>query len=710
MRLGLLAAGVCLGLVALTLIAYGSLLWGAEHEFVNFDDYEYVRDNPNVHAGLTPASAWWALTSLSANNWHPLTWISLQLDWQLWGKHPRGFLLTNVLVHAANTILLLLVLRRLSVPLWPAAAVAAFFAVHPLHVESVAWVTERKDVLSTFFWLLTMLAYIRYAERPGASRYILVMLCLTLGLMSKPMLVTLPCVLLLLDWWPLRRFSFSPPQAEACGYYSPPTTHHSPHDPHEPISTTRLLLEKVPLFALVAVACVLTIRAQGGVLGVAQEAVSLRVRVLNALVSYIAYLRQMVWPSKLTILYLHPGEKVSLVYALAAGTLLVGVTLAAACWWRSRPYLLLGWAWYLGTLVPVVGLLQVGQQARADRYTYIPLIGVFLASCWGAAQWMGDQRAGRLVLTAGTGALLVACIAVTRSQLKYWSNSTTLWDRALQVSGDDPHMHAVAVAQCLHCGELDDALRRARRFCELYPNNWRSHQFLGFALARLGKPDEARQSLERGLALEPDAIGMHRELASILWAQERIPAAFEQYAAIARLQPESAEGQHYRGIELQRLGKIDEAVYCLEEAVRLAPAGVLHHVDLALALEDKGDTTAAIGAYRDAIAINSRWPEYYDRLARILATHPDGSRRDGKEAIRRARAACSGVRWLTGQQYPPFLETLASAYAEAGSFEKAIETAQQARKLTGDRALLDRLSAALTCYEKGLPWRGGEKK
>jgi tetratricopeptide (TPR) repeat protein len=729
------ATAVCLGLVALTLIAYGSLFSGAEHEFVNFDDYQYVRDNPHVHAGLTPASVWWATTSLAANNWHPLTWMSLQLDWQIWGNRPRGFLLTNVLLHAANAVLLFVLLRRLTGAFWPAAAVAAFFVVHPLHVESVAWVTERKDVLSTLFWLLTMFAYVYYTERPRLGRYLLVLLCLTLGLMSKPMLVTLPCVLLLLDWWPLRRFSFSPP---------PLTTDHSPlTTDHSPLTTRWLLLEKVPFIALVAVACVLTIRAQGGLIGSAQEAVPLRLRVLNAMVSYVAYLRQMVWPNDLAILYLHPMENMSFIGALAAGALLACVTLTAVCWRRSKPYFLLGWLWYLGTLVPVIGLLQVGQQARADRYTYIPLIGIFLALCWGASVWLGVRRAGRLTLAATAMALLVACIVVTWSQLKYWRNSTTLWDRALQVSADDPHMHAVAVAQCLHEGELDDALKRAQTFCTLYPDSWRSHYFLGIALSRLGRLDEARQSLElglvlepnavavhkelarvllqlgkldearrsleRGLALEPESVAMHKELAGIFWAQERIPAAYEHYAAVARLQPHSAEGQNYRGIMLQRQGKIEEAIHCFEEAVRLAPRGVLHHVDLALALEDKGETAAAISVYRDALDIDPRWPDYCDRLARILATDPDASRRDGKEAIRRARAACSGYWCVRGREYPPFLTTLASAYAEASQFDQAVKTAEHARELAmkaGDRGLADRLTAALQRYNNGQPCRG----
>ncbi len=420
----------------------------------------------------------------------------------------------------------------------------------------------------------------------------------------------------------------------------------------------------------------------------------------------MAYLRQTFWPSGLGVLYPHPLDALPLSHGIAAGLLLVGVTLVVLFHGRRRPYLLVGWFWYLGTLVPVIGLLQVGPQARADRYTYVPLIGIFIALSWGAVAWLGGRRIGRVVLSVVTAALLVACMAATWSQLKYWRNSITLWDRALALSPHHLGLHWHVAKVCLREGDTDQAIARAeviRR--ELMPNDPGIYRFLATALARQGKGDEAVANLSQALKLEPDSAGIHKEIAGILLSQWRIPAAYEHYAAVARLQPNSAEGQHFQGLALQREGKIDAAVRCFEEAIRLDPRGVLHHVDLALALEDKGDSLGADQHYRLAYQMNTGWPEYYNRVARILATHPDASRRDGKEAIRRARVACT----VTNHRYPAFMETLAAAYAEAGLFKQAIATAERGRDLAievGDPNLAERFDSALRLYKNGQPSRG----
>ncbi len=629
-----LTVGISLGLVALTMIAFGDLLWSRKYDFVNFDDYEYVLKNDHVRVGWTAESLWWALTSLEAFNWHPLTWMSLQMDAHLFGTNPRAFHATNVLLHAANTVLLFLVLRRLTGAVWRSAAVAAFFALHPLHVESVAWIAERKDVLSTFFWMLTMLAYARYAEQPGSARYLLVVLCLMLGLMSKPMLVTLPCVLLLLDYWPLCRCPFSPPAGSLDNtgerHHSSLTTHHS--------SLTRLILEKLPLFLLAAVCCWLTIRAQNFLIDRSQTAYPFGARLLNALVSYVGYLGQMFWPSDLAILYLHPGTTISTAQGLAAGLLLAGITLVAVLWRRRRPYLLVGWLWYLGTLVPVIGLLQVGQQARADRYTYVPLIGIFIVLSWGAADWLGRRRFGRVALSAATAALLLSCTMATWCQVQHWRNSTTLWDRAVQVSRNNPRLYSIAAEVFLQSRDKTEAIqaiRHAEELCRLTPDDWEAHRLLALALQRAGRIDEAVERMAEAVKREPNNVEVRRQMARFYWEQQNIPAAYRELAEVARLEPECADAQHYLGTVLQQKGKLVEAVRCFQRAVQLAPGSPLYRCDLGFALEEVGNSYGARLQYKEAFASVPDWPAQHNQLARILATHSDALRRDGPEAIRR---------------------------------------------------------------------------
>jgi tetratricopeptide (TPR) repeat protein len=694
MRSSRLTVGISLGLAVLTMAAFGDLLWSRQYDFVNFDDYEYVLKNEYVRVGWTADSLWWGLTSLEAFNWHPLTWFSLQLDAHLFGTNPRAFHATNVMLHAANVVLLFLVLRRLTGAVWRSAAVAAFFALHPLHVESVAWVSERKDVLSTFFWMLTMLAYTRYAERPGTVRYMLVVLYLTLGLMSKPMLVTLPCVLLLLDYWPLCRCPFSPP--------APTGSADETGEPHH-ASLTRLILEKIPLFLLAAVCCWLTIRAQNYLIDRSQTAYPFGARLLNALVSYVGYLGQMFWPSDLAILYLHPGTTISTAQGLAAGLLLAGITLVAVLWRQRRPYVLVGWLWYLGTLVPVIGLLQVGQQARADRYTYVPLIGIFIVLSWGAAEWLGRRCLGRVALSAATAALLLGCALVSWSQVQHWRNSTTLWDRAVQVSGDAPAMCTIA-AKVFDQNKEPEGIRYAEKLCQVTPHDWRAYQILALLLRVDNRYDDAVEKMREAVKLEPNNVEVRKQMARFYWEQKNIPAAYRELAEVARLDPECADAQHYLGTVLQQKGKLVEAVRCFQRAVNLAPDSPLYHCDLAFALEEVGNSYGARLQYKEAFAKLPDWPARHDQLARILATHSDALRRDGPEAVRRAREAC----FVTGYKYPLYLETLAAAYAESGLFKEAIQTAQSAKELAvekGDGDLAKRLDRALHEYKKGRPSR-----
>jgi tetratricopeptide (TPR) repeat protein len=689
MRRYRLEIGTCLGLAALTLLAYGRVL-GRDYEFVNFDDYVYVRDNDQVHAGLTWDSLRWALTSYHAFNWHPLTWVSLQLDHQLYGLDPRGYHLTNLLLHAANSVLLFLALRRMTGAVWRCAFVAALFAVHPQHVESVAWVAERKDVLSTLFWMLTLAAYAGYAARPGVGRYLLVVLTLGLGLMSKPMLVTLPCVLLLLDYWPLARLRGQ--QAE-------------PGDPSRPrfapSSAGWLLLEKVPLFALVVGCCVLVLGAQKELIH-PEGLFPFRSRVLNGLESYVAYVRQMVWPGDLAVLYPHPRKNIVALHGLGAGLLLLGVTALTVKWRRKRPYLLVGWLWFLGTLVPVIGLIQVGMQARADRYTYIPLIGLFLALTWGVADLLAGRRYGRAVLAAAAAGVLAACTAVTMSQVGYWRNTTTLWDRVLAVNPDDAQLYYTAGIGYRANGQTDLAIAHFRKVVQLRPDLPDGRRLLARSLAEADRLDEAAEHLQILIQREPNGLEAHELLARVRWRQGKMPEAAAQFAEVARLQPGSAQAWRNLGLALHQQGEFGAAAQAFQRARQLHPDAVEYRCDLALTRYAEGDISGATALYREAVGLDPGWPQDFDRIAWDFATQANPRRRDPALAVLRAQQACQA----TGNAEPRFLHTLAAAYAAAGRFDEAVPTAEKALNLATSGNQLDlarEIEARLRLYRSRVP-------
>ena len=415
---------VCLFLVMATLAVY----WQVQNfDFVNFHDDDYVYENRHVKEGLTLESVTWAFTTIHAGNWHPLTWLSHMLDSHVYGMNSGRHHLTNLLFHIANTLLMFMVFRKMTDSLWQSGFVAGLFALHPLHVESVAWVSERKDVLSTFFWMLTKWSYIWYVEHPVVRRYILVVLFFALGLMSKPMLVTLPFVLLLLDFYPLNRFQFQQSDGSA--------------NAQQKSIALRLILEKTPLFVLVAMSSAITFYAQkhGGAVA-SLKVIPLKARVANALVSYANYIGKMVYPSKLTVLYPHPGM---LPWWKIAGAcfLLVSISFLAIRVVKQSPYFAMGWLWYLGTLVPVIGLVQVGSQSMADRYTYVPLIGIFIIIAWGIPELVAQWRYRKIWLATLATVILTILMAMTWKQVGYWKNSITLFEHTLKVTTNNALPH-----------------------------------------------------------------------------------------------------------------------------------------------------------------------------------------------------------------------------------------------------------------------------
>jgi tetratricopeptide (TPR) repeat protein len=516
----LLAAAVALAALALyaKVRAFG---------FLPYDDSQYVWENPVVRQGLTWRGAGWAFRTLFFANWHPLTWLSHMLDVELFGLDAGAHHLASAAIHAANAGLLLLVLARMTGAPWPSALVAALFALHPLHVESVAWVAERKDVLSTLLGFLMLGAYGLYARRPGAAAYLLVLLCLALSLMAKPMWVTAPFLLLLLDAWPLQRWEGSPLAPDA----------RCPASPRLPLR--HLVLEKLPLLALSAGSSAITAVAQqrGGALTTV-ELYGPGTRLANAVLSYARYLGKALWPADLAAFY--PFRPEGALAPLAAAVLLAAVTALAISRARSMPWLLVGWLWYLGTLVPVIGLVQVGSQAMADRYTYLPLVGVFLAAAFGLERAATRFPRARAAVAAATVLGLGALAAAAHFQIAHWRDQESLFRHSLAATGQNARAEHLLSQGLIAAGKLEEALPHAAAAARLDPENARAHRNLGYVLYRLGRVDEAIAALERAVALDPDDAEAHGNLGIAYGKRGRLADAMREMSIGAELRRRAA--------------------------------------------------------------------------------------------------------------------------------------------------------------------------
>jgi tetratricopeptide (TPR) repeat protein len=668
-------AWVCALLSVMVLAIYAPVYY---HDFLNYDDGDYVTENPNVIAGLTWKGLTWAFVNLHGEHtyWHPLTWVSHMLDCQLFGLHPGPHHLVNVLFHSANSVLLFLVLKRMTGAFGRSALVAALFALHPLQVDTVAWVTERKNVLSTLFWLLTRWAYIRYAKGrrqkaevrmqkpevggpwsvvrgpwslsplPSTLFYLLALFFFACGLMCKPALVTLPFVLLLLDYWPLRRLSFPPlhhSTTPSLHHSNTPSLHHSntPSLHHSNTPSLHLIWEKLPFLALAATASFITVAAHRELHSLSGSAAGLDWRLANAVVSYVRYLGKAFWPAHLAVFYPFPGAWPEETVA-ASGLLLLA--LSGLVIWRARvaPYWVTGWFWFLGVLVPMIGIIQAGEQAMADRFAYVPLIGLFIMVAWGAADLAG-RRPWAVAGLKWAGALaLSACAFLTSRQLPHWQNTVTLFEHALAVT----------------------------------PDNTTAHMVLGIGLHSQGWNERAMAEYRTAAALNPSGNTVHYNMGLLLHSQRKWQDAADQYELFIRLNSESPPDSskllycaHFNLVDvLSHLGRFREAVAHLREAVRLYPD--------------------------DVAALNN--------LAWVLASSNDPEIRNGAEAVRLAEHACK----LTRHQATLLVGTLAAAYAEAGRFADAVATAQKACALASkakDQALLKKNQELLELYRAGKP-------
>lgn len=584
-------------LILLPLLVY----WQVQSfEFINLDDPLYITENPVVRAGLSKQGLVWAFSFNDVSYWHPFTWLAHMLDCQLYGLHPKGHHLNNILLHIASTILLFLSLKSMTGQTWKSAAVAAAFSLHPLNVESVAWVANRKGLLSTFFWMLAIWSYARYAKSPRLGTYVMVIIAFALGLLSKPVVITLPFALLLLDYWPLARLRIGKPSTfNEIPIFSDITPKRA--------SILHLVAEKIPLFALSAATVYITYHSslQKGII-IARENLPLSLRIENAVVSYAKYLIKMVWPADLAVFYPFPQEFPLWQFAGAA-LLLIGIT-CFVFWNRRRaPYLVLGWFWYLGTLVPVIGLVQQGLwPAFADRFAYIPLIGLFISAVWGVSDLVGRNRLSQtLGFAAGSLAVLVMGIGAW-IQTDYWKNSITLFEHALAVTKDN-HLAHYALGQTLQkSGDLDGALFHFSKALQIMPENAQFHDALGAVLLEQGKPKEAVAHLSKAVELVPDYAVAHLHLGNALSAMGLDYDAIVHYLEAARIKP-FPEAHHNLGLTLAGQGKLDEAVYQYQQALSLKPDDAQVHNDLGVALFYQGKTKEAVFHFKEALRIK---PDY----------------------------------------------------------------------------------------------------
>ncbi len=506
---------ICVCLFVLTWIVYAQTL---RFDFVNYDDPRYVYQNTRITDGISIGNLAWAFSHIHSENWHPLTTITHMLDCQLHGLNAGWHHFSNVLLHSFAVVLLFVALKQMTGALWRSAFVSAVFAVHPLHVESVAWIAERKDVLSAFFFTLTLLAYSRYTSAPSIGRYLIVALVVALGLMSKPMLVTLPFVLLLLDYWPLERF-------ETCKSRSGRRL-------------SQLVLEKTPLLGLAAASSIVTFVAQRGAIGWTEQ-LPLSERVSNAVVAYVIYMQQMFWPAGLAVFYPHPENRLPVLEISLAFVILVGITAASFCFRKRAPYLITGWLWYLGMLVPVIGLVQVGWQGHADRYTYLPQIGLYIAATWAVTDftrsWRFQRKALAMAALIVVGALSWRCWL----QASYWRDSETLFTHALAVTrNNDVAMNNLGII-FLEKGRLDDAISNLKAAIDVRPENAPAHDNLAKALLQKGQVAEAMVHYRKFLEIEPENVEAHNTLGTALIQQGRLREAIGQWQDALAIQPEN---------------------------------------------------------------------------------------------------------------------------------------------------------------------------
>jgi Flp pilus assembly protein TadD len=588
-------------LLALAVVTFAIYAQVIGHQFITLDDPMYIQENPIVSRGVTLAGLAWAFTTFHATNWHPLTWISHMIDCQFFGTNAGGHLLVNALIHVANTLLVFWFLLRTTHARWPSALVAALFALHPLHVESVAWAAERKDTLSTFFGLLSLIVYARYAQAPSRGRYVWTLITLALGLLAKPMLVTWPFVMLLLDYWPLRRFELISRKEVATKVWP-------------------LLREKLPLFALVAASAVITFLAQshgGAVRTFTTSPITLRLA--NALVSYAKYLLLTFWPRDLAVYYPFAPAGIPAWRIIGAAFLLVAITVFCFSQRKIRPYLIVGWLWFLGTLVPVIGIVQVGVQTMADRYFYIPSIGLFTALVFGCTDIARSWRVAPSLSTGMVVGILLILATLTNAQIQRWHDSVTLFEHTLAVTPpNQPVEHGLALAMGAS-GRYDQAAAHFEKTLQIDPNFYEGLVGMGVVRALQDRLPDAIEYFQAAIRSQPKAPKAHSLLGAALAAQNRPEAGLDEMRRASELAPKDANIHNDLGLTLRRLDRIPEAIDHFREALRLNPYSAEAHNNLGSALLASGKARESIPEFEAALRLKPDLKGAADNLRRAQA-------------------------------------------------------------------------------------------
>ena len=669
---------ICLGLVLLVFTVFGQSIG---HEFINYDDNEFITANPHLLSGLTWDNVRWALVAgtggamTDTDYWRPVSILSQMADVHFFGLHAGSHHAGNVLLQALNSVLLFLILRSMTGSLWRSAFVAALFAIHPLHVESVAWISERKDLLSGLFFLLTLGAYVRYARHSFRwGNCLLVLLLSALAMASKPMMVTLPFVLILLDSWPLQRVV--------------------------KISWQRLLLEKAPLFAMALFVAVITLHAPGGRNEGIMDHLPWSWRLGNAVVAYTTYLWQMIWPFNLSAFYPHPGKNLSL-WSLALSAFVLVLISALVLWQRRRHYLMVGWLWYLGMLLPVIGLVQSGEQAHADRYTYLPLIGIFIMIAWGLNDWVGAHPKKRILLGTALALLLIPLSCRAYLQTSYWRDSISLMSHAVECTDNNIHAHDNLGDAYLKNGDADLAIKEYQISLNRRPGYAYAECNLGCALLNKGLPKEAILHFQKALSTNPDYAVAHHNLGEALREQGLFDEAIKHLTKALELDPRLPKAETQLGAALLQKGDPTGALLHYERALRMNPNLPETHNIVGSILLQQGKEREALGEFQTALHADPSNFTYANNTAWILGAARDKSLRDGPMAIRLAQRAVEE----SGNQ-PAALRTLAAAYAQAGLYQEAIDTSDQAIKgaiSQGNTNLAETLRKDRSIYLRNTP-------
>jgi tetratricopeptide (TPR) repeat protein len=597
-------------LIGLAVVTFGIYAQVIGHQFITLDDPTYIKENPMVNRGVTLAGLAWAFTTFHATNWHPLTWISHMIDCQLFGTNAGRHLLVNALIHVANTLLVFWFLLRTTHARWQSALVAALFALHPLHVESVAWASERKDTLSTFFGLLSLIAYTRYVETRSRKWYAGSAVGLALGLLAKPMLVTWPFVMLLLDYWPLRRLA-------------DPMTKQLPRGASHREAATgigSLALEKLPLFALVAASAVITFVAQshGGAVRTFTAA-PVGFRLSNGVVSYAKYLLLTFWPKNLAVYYPLAPTGIPTWQVIGAAFLLIGITALCLFQRRNRPYLIVGWLWFLGTLVPVIGFVQVGGQTMADRYFYIPSIGLFIALVFGLADLAKSWRVALSLSAVIAGGVLLILVTLTNAQIQRWRDSFTLFEHTLAVTPPNLHIEHNLGLALGGSGRYDEAAAHFEKTLQIDPNFYDGLVGMGVTRGLQSRLPEAIQYFQAAIRSQPRAPTAHAELGHVLWKQNSDQAAVEEIRRASQLAPKDADIRADFGLALELVGRIPEAIEQFHEALRMDPNNAEAHANLGLALLASGKARESIPEFELALRLKPELTVAADNLRRAQA-------------------------------------------------------------------------------------------